>query len=60
MQLPDELLPGKGCGAQALEVADGNQDRLVFINLHLPPNEGSAALGRLCAALRQLQVAKED
>ena len=41
----------------ALKVADGNPDRLVFINLHLPPNEGSAALERLCAALRQLQVA---
>jgi TPP-dependent 2-oxoacid decarboxylase len=44
----------------ALKVAEGNTKRLVFINLHLPPNEGSAALDRLCTALRQLQVAKEN
>jgi len=40
----------------ALEVAEGNPDRLVFINLHLPPDEGSAALERLCTALRRLQT----
>jgi TPP-dependent 2-oxoacid decarboxylase len=44
----------------ALTAATENPDRLVFINLHLPPNEGSAALNRLCTALRQLQVAKES
>lgn len=44
----------------ALTAAEGNTDRLVFINLHLPPNEGSAALERLCTALRQLQTAKES
>lgn len=43
----------------ALEMAEANPDRLVFINLHLPSNEGSPALARLCTALRQLQVAKE-
>jgi TPP-dependent 2-oxoacid decarboxylase len=43
----------------ALKAADEDPDRLVFINLHLPPNEGSAALERLCAALRELQVAKD-
>jgi indolepyruvate decarboxylase len=40
----------------ALASASRNQDRLVFINLHLPPNEGSDALGRLCTALRKLQT----
>jgi indolepyruvate decarboxylase len=44
----------------ALTAAEGNPERLVFINLHLPPNEGSAALERLCTALRQLQIAKEN
>jgi TPP-dependent 2-oxoacid decarboxylase len=44
----------------ALKTAEENPDRLVFINLHLPANEGSAALERLCTALRQLQVAKEN
>jgi TPP-dependent 2-oxoacid decarboxylase len=44
----------------ALTAAGENPDRLVFINLHLPPNEGSAALERLCTALRQLQTAKES
>jgi TPP-dependent 2-oxoacid decarboxylase len=44
----------------ALTEAAENPGRLVFINLHLPPTEGSAALERLCAALRQLQVAKDE
>jgi len=44
----------------ALTAAGENTDRLVFINLHLPPNEGSSALERLCTALRQLQTAKEN
>ena len=44
----------------ALAAVEKNPDRLVFINLHLPPNEGSDALERLCTALRQLQVAKDS
>ena len=44
----------------ALTAVEKNPDRLVFINLHLPPNEGSDALERLCTALRQLQVAKDS
>jgi len=44
----------------ALTAVEENPDRLVFINLHLPPNEGSDALERLCTALRQLQVAKDS
>jgi TPP-dependent 2-oxoacid decarboxylase len=44
----------------ALTVAGENPDRLVFVHLHLPPNEGSAALDRLCTALRQLQTADDN
>jgi indolepyruvate decarboxylase len=40
----------------ALEQATANPDKLVFINLHLPPDEGSNALERLCTALRELQT----
>ena len=40
----------------ALDNAGRNQDKLVFINLHLPPDEGSAALQRLCTELRKLQT----
>jgi len=40
----------------ALQQASKNPDKLVFINLHLPPNEGSDALERLCSALRKLQT----
>lgn len=41
----------------ALAAAEGNPGRLVFVNLHLPPDEGSAAMARLGKALRQLQTA---
>jgi indolepyruvate decarboxylase len=44
----------------ALTAAGENPDQLVFINVHLPPNEGSVAMERLCTALRQLQTAKEN
>ena len=37
----------------ALQQASNNPDKLVFINLHLPPDEGSDALERLCSALRK-------
>jgi TPP-dependent 2-oxoacid decarboxylase len=40
----------------ALASAGTNRDKLVFINLHLPPNEGSDAVARLCKALRKLQT----
>ena len=40
---------------EALNIAASHQEKLIFINLHLPPNEGSEALERLCSALRQLQ-----
>jgi len=40
----------------ALQQATDNADKLVFINLHLPPDEGSDALERLCKALRELQT----
>lgn len=40
----------------ALQQATDNTDKLVFINLHLPPDEGSAALERLCNSLRNLQT----
>lgn len=40
----------------ALATARAQRDRLVFINLHLPPNEGSLAVERLATALRHLQT----
>jgi TPP-dependent 2-oxoacid decarboxylase len=39
----------------ALESVRENPDKLILINLHLPADEGSDALKRLCEALRQLQ-----
>lgn len=44
----------------ALQQASGNVDKLVFINLHLPPDEGSDALERLCTTLRQLQTGTDS
>ena len=41
---------------QALACTAEHPDKLIFINLHLPPDEGSEALTRLCAKLRELQV----
>lgn len=41
---------------EALYTARGNPDRLVFINLHLPRDEGSEALDRLGRELRRLQT----
>ncbi len=41
---------------EALYTARGNPDRLVFINLHLPRDEGSEALDRLSRELRRLQT----
>jgi indolepyruvate decarboxylase len=43
----------------ALQQISVNPDKLVFINLHLPADEGSNALGRLCTALRELQTGNE-
>lgn len=43
---------------EALKTAEDEQDKLVFINLHLPSNEGSDALTRLGVALRKLQTGK--
>jgi indolepyruvate decarboxylase len=43
---------------EALNIADKHREELIFINLHLPPNEGSEALERLCKALRGLQKGK--
>lgn len=40
----------------ALLAARQARDRLVFVNLHLPPNQGSRAVERLCTALRHLQT----
>ena len=40
----------------ALEQASANPNRLVFVNLHLPPDKGSNALERLCSAIRELQT----
>jgi len=40
----------------ALQQATNNTNKLIFINLHLPPDEGSDALIRLCDALRELQA----
>jgi len=40
----------------ALQQATNNTNKLIFINLHLPPDEGSDALVRLCDALRELQA----
>lgn len=40
----------------ALADARNNTDKLVFINLHLPRDEGSEALDRLGKALRRLQT----
>jgi indolepyruvate decarboxylase len=40
----------------ALQQATEHADKLVFVNLHLPPDEGSDALERLCKALRELQT----
>lgn len=40
----------------ALQQASVNSDKLVFINVHLPSDEGSDALKRLCNALRDLQT----
>lgn len=40
----------------ALVQASANPDKLVFINLHLPADEGSNALQRLCTAIRELQT----
>jgi TPP-dependent 2-oxoacid decarboxylase len=39
----------------AMEVKT-EEDKLIFINLHLPSNEGSDALTRLGVALRKLQT----
>ena len=41
---------------EALEQASANPDKLVFINLHLPSDEGSKALKRLSTAIRKLQT----
>ena len=41
---------------EALDVAKEEQNKLIFINLHLPSNEGSDALTRLGVALRKLQT----
>lgn len=41
---------------EALYTAGENPDRLVFINLHLPRDEGSEALDRLGRELRRLQT----
>jgi indolepyruvate decarboxylase len=41
---------------EALKTAKAEEDKLVFINLHLPSNEGSNALTRLGVALRKLQT----
>jgi TPP-dependent 2-oxoacid decarboxylase len=43
---------------EALDTAKIHRGKLIFINLHLPPNEGSNALERLCKELRQLQKKK--
>ena len=40
----------------ALDQASANPDNLVFINLHLPSDEGSKALKRLTTAIRKLQT----
>ncbi len=40
----------------ALAAARANPDKLVFINLHLPRDQGSEALDRLGKALRRLQT----
>lgn len=42
---------------EALYAAGENPERLVFINLHLPRDEGSEALERLGRELRRLQTA---
>jgi len=45
---------------QALASTDEHPDKLIFINLYLPPDEGSEALERLCARLRELQTGQEQ
>ncbi len=41
---------------EALKRAENEKNKLVFINLHLPSDEGSEALTRLGVALRKLQT----
>jgi len=41
---------------EALKTAKEVEDKLIFINLHLPSDEGSEALTRLGVALRKLQT----
>jgi indolepyruvate decarboxylase len=45
---------------QALTSTAEHPDKLIFINLYLPPDEGSEALERLCTRLRELQTAPEQ
>jgi indolepyruvate decarboxylase len=41
---------------EALDAAREHPDQLVFINLHLPRDEGSEALNRLAREVRRLQT----
>jgi TPP-dependent 2-oxoacid decarboxylase len=44
----------------ALAATQEHPDKLVFVNVFLPPNEGSSALERLCSKLRELQVGDSE